>query len=79
LMLLCYTGVIIGKQAEQLANGEGSWMIASVLLPCCLAFWLILQGWRQLTRFASAILLLVLLLISLLFTEQRHIPIPSFS
>lgn len=79
LILLSFIGVMIGNQAERFSPGESYWIIAAILFPCAVAFWLVLQGWRQLKRACALVLLTLLLLLGLILTDQRHIPIPSFT
>jgi uncharacterized membrane protein YkvI len=75
LILLAYTGTVIGQQALQHADGKHAlWFIA---VPCLLAFMLARQGLRTLVRGSAAVLASGLLLIVGILAEQPHVPFPS--
>jgi uncharacterized membrane protein YkvI len=75
IILMAYTGTVVGQQALQYAGGQHAlWFIAA---PCLLAFMLARQGLRTLVRGSAVVLASGLLLIGVVLAEQRHVPFPS--
>ncbi len=77
VILLAYMGAVIGQQAVQFADSRYALLIVFALSVA--AFWLARQGMRQIVQVAMISITAGLLLIGLIFTEQRHVPIPSLS
>jgi uncharacterized membrane protein YkvI len=77
-IILAYAGGMIGDHAAELAGG-GPLLPAALLFLCAASFWLIKRGIREITTAAAIILALGFLLLGLLYFEQRHIPMPSFT
>ncbi|MFY0543285.1 hypothetical protein [Brevibacillus sp. H7] len=77
VILLAYLGTVIGQQAVLQADHRYALLVVCSL--CFTAFWLARRGMNEMVRAAWLLLILGLACIGLIFTEQRHVPVPSLS
>lgn len=76
-ILLAYAGTIVGQQVYHFDAGGFSWIL--ILIPFLFSFLLVQQGIIRIMHVACVSLTAGLLFLAILFTQQLHIPIPSFS